>query len=154
MKSVSWEFGGAGVQRVVSAAPSGTRYVVTGLVCDASTVAAYHGPNSGIPPSGKYTSVSAAGPIDDVLIYPSGNTGYAEGIYLVAGGACTATVSYILEAPAGKEGYYSYNYVIEKRPGETSASGYYSYVNDGRSGDGQRKWPEVVQSGSLKSAWT
>ena len=28
------------------------------------------------------------------------------------------------------------------------ASGYYGLINDGRSGDGQRKWQDVVQSGS------
>ena len=127
MKTVTHVFTGAGVSTVVAASPSGSRYVVMGLSCTSGIVTAVNYPSSGL-----YAVAIAAAPLSNMTVYPSGDAlGFAEGLELQASAACTASVSYIVQAPKLRDNEYSLHTVFDAK-NQVVSSG----------------WPEIVQSGS------
>jgi hypothetical protein len=74
-----------------------------------------------------------------------------EDVYVSSSGTLNnAIIEYIL---VGEEEAYVYTRESQFPYSGAIASGWYRYVNDGRSGDGQRKWPVVVQSGSYRTTY-
>lgn len=159
MPNIVHNFASAGTVEVLGPAPSGTRYVVTGLACSSGTITVYHSPSgAACVPSGLITSISSTAALTNVMLYPSGSTGvlrggFNESLCVAADSPCVATVEYVRQAPHALEGNFSYPYNTEKYATTQTVSGYYQRVGDGRAGDGQRKWQEVVQSGSYRTTY-
>jgi hypothetical protein len=128
---LTYSFAAAGIAQITDAAPSGSRYFVTAVMCDNGTLAVRT-----YPSSGTIVSTVSTAPIVNAHLTPSGTTGYNESLEIEASAPCVATISYELQAPDTKAGAYSI-----KR----------AYQKWGREIPSQQSWTPSVLSGSYRS---
>lgn len=132
MQTISLTFSVAGTQTAVAAAPSGARYILMGLACDDAEVSACV-----YPSSGALVTTDADNPLTGIKVYPSGDTGYAEPIYVTATAPCSVLLTYDTQVKTG----YINDFSTEKCDYRDKLTSY-------------QKWTPTVLSGSYYASHT
>lgn len=133
MQTAIYTFGSADTADVVSAAPSGARYVLLGLATSSGNVTAITSTTSGV-----YAVTNNTSPLTNLRVYPSGNLGYNEALAVTATAPCTVMVTYILQAPKDSTNQFGYTAPLEEYSNRVVPSGWLN---------------KPVQSGSFRSGF-